>query len=69
MADTRPSAEARAGALAMRRFDPGLTDAQLAQIARSIDRQRGLGATLAPTRKPLANAVEPITAPRHEPAE
>jgi hypothetical protein len=67
MAASGPSPQAREIALAMRRFDPTLTDAQLVAIARGIDRQRGLGAALAPPRKPLPNAVEPITTPRHDP--
>jgi len=48
----------------MRAFDERLSDDQLDAIARGIDGQRALGAQLAPKRKPLRNADEPLTAVR-----
>ena len=59
-----PSAVALALARDMRAFDATLTDAQLDEIARGIDRSRAAGAALSPKKKRLANAVEPLTAVR-----
>jgi len=61
---TEPSGVARAIAAGMRAFDERLSDDQLDAIARGIDGQRALGAQLAPKRKPLRNADEPLTAVR-----
>jgi hypothetical protein len=58
----KPSAIARAQALAMRAFDHALTAQQIDAIARQIEVQRALGEQLAPAKKPLANALEPLTA-------
>jgi hypothetical protein len=55
-------------AAGMRAFDSRLSDDQLDAIARGIDAQRALGAQLAPQKKPLRNAVEPLTAVRIPPA-
>jgi hypothetical protein len=64
---TEPSEVARAIAAGMRAFDERLSDDQLDAIARGIDGQRALGALLAPKKKPLPNAVEPLTAVRIPP--
>jgi hypothetical protein len=62
--DPAPSAIARALARDMRAFDAMLTDAQIEEIARRIDRSRAAGAALSPKKKRFANAVEPLTAVR-----
>jgi len=59
-----PSEAALALARGMRAFDAALTDAQLVEIARGIDRSRAAGAALSPKKKRLANSVEPLTAVR-----
>ncbi len=59
-----PSKAALALALGMRVFDATITDAQLDEIARGIDRSRAAGAALSPKKKRLANSVEPLTAVR-----
>jgi hypothetical protein len=59
-AEKAPSAAALAVALTMRRFDPALSDAQIARIARDIDDGRAGGA-LNPKKKPLLNSDEPVT--------
>ncbi len=57
-----PSSAARACAAEMRAFDPGLTAADIAAIARGIDAQRALGAALVQKKKRFANDLAPITA-------
>lgn len=61
MSEQESSAVAAALAAAMRRFDPGLSDEQVARIAADIDAQNALGAALNPPRKPLRNGDEPAT--------
>ena len=56
-----PSEAAVASARAMRRFDPKLTDDQIDTIARAIDENAGVGASLNPKKKRLRNADEPVT--------
>jgi len=63
-----PSAAALAAAEGMRRFDPRLSDAEIARIAAGIDEQRANGArcsgadeTGATKQKRLSNADEPVT--------
>lgn len=55
------SAAALATATAMRVFDPGLSDAQIARIAADIDEQNAYGSALNPKKAPLRNADEPVT--------
>ncbi len=56
-----PSAAALAIATTMRRFDPKLSDEEIATIARDIDAQSKLGAALNPKKKRLQNSDEPVT--------
>lgn len=56
-----PSAAALAAATAMRRFDADLNDADIATIARGIDRNAAAGARLNPKKKRLRNSDEPVT--------
>jgi hypothetical protein len=65
-AEKAPSAAALAAALTMRRFDPALSDAQIARIARDIDDGRA-GEALNPKKKPLLNSDEPVTIFRVQP--
>ncbi len=56
-----PSAAARAQAAAMRRFEPGLCDAEIATIARGIDDNLAAGPLLAGRSHPLRNGDAPAT--------
>jgi hypothetical protein len=56
-----PSAVALAAAATYRRFDPSLTDSEIATIAAGIDDNVKAGAVLNPARKPLRNSDEPVT--------
>jgi len=58
---TKISDAARAQALAMRRFDPHLDDAQLETIARGIDDAAASARALSPHAEPLHNGDEPVT--------
>ena len=62
--DGAPSAAGRALAAKMRAFDARLSDADVEVIACGIDALRTTGATLAPKKKRLKNADEPLTAVR-----
>jgi hypothetical protein len=55
------SALAAATAAAMRRFDPHLSDADLAAIARGIDDDAKAAAALNPPGRRLRNGDEPVT--------
>jgi len=55
------SAVARAQAAAMRRFEPGLSDADVATIAHGIDDNLAAGALLAGRSHPLRNDDAPAT--------
>jgi len=57
----RSSAVARTQAAAMRRFDSGLGDADLATIARGIDDNLAAGPVLAGHSDPLRNGDAPAT--------
>jgi len=59
-----PSAAALAVAAGMRRFDPTLSDAEVASIARNIDDGADFGAALNPKNRRLRNWNEPVTALR-----
>jgi len=56
-----PSAVALAVAAGMRRFDPKLSDAEIAGIAKDIDENSQLGAALNPKKKRLRNSDGPVT--------
>jgi hypothetical protein len=56
-----PSAAALAVAATMRRFDPKLSDAEIAGIAKDIDESAQLGAALNPKKKRLRNSDGPVT--------
>jgi len=56
-----PSPAALAIAATMRRFDPKLSDAEIATIAEGIDEGAGFGAALNPKKKRLRNWDEPVT--------
>ena len=56
-----PSAAALAVAGSMRRFDPKLTDAEVATIAKNVDDLWASGAALNPKKAPLHNWDEPVT--------
>lgn len=56
-----PSAAALAVAATMRRFDPKLSDEEIATIARDIDGEWRLGAALNPKKQRLRNWDEPVT--------
>ncbi len=56
-----PSAPALAVAATMRRFDPKLSDAEIAGIAKDIDENSQLGAALNPKKKRLRNSDGPVT--------
>jgi hypothetical protein len=56
-----PSAAALAIAATMRRFDPKLSDAEIATIAEGIDEGASFGAALNPKKKRLRNWDEPVT--------
>jgi hypothetical protein len=56
-----PSAAALAVAAAMRRFDPKLSDAEVLEIAKSIDDDAQAGAALNPKKKRLGNSDQPVT--------
>ena len=56
-----PSAAAVAVAAGFRRFDPQLTDAEIAELSRDLDQIAGAGAALNPKKKPLRNSDEPVT--------
>jgi hypothetical protein len=56
-----PSAAALAVAASMRRFDPNLSDGELATIAKNIDDAWDAGAALNPKKTPLHNWDEPVT--------
>ncbi|MBC5816503.1 MAG: hypothetical protein GIW97_08175 [Candidatus Eremiobacteraeota bacterium] len=56
-----PSAVALAQANDMRRYDPKLTDADIANIAGQIDGNLKSGARLNPRGKRLKNSDEPVT--------
>ena len=60
VAEKKPSALARAFAEKMREFDPRLSDAQVAQIARDTDYNIGVGKNLNPTKHPLQNSDAPL---------
>jgi hypothetical protein len=55
------SDSARARAVAMRRYDARLTDAQIDAIARGIDDAAAAGTLLDSAAAPLANGDEPVT--------
>jgi hypothetical protein len=55
----KSSAAALAAAAAMRAFDPGLTDVEIAAIALGIDANRSGAAVLYPKKRRLANGDEP----------
>jgi hypothetical protein len=57
----KPSAPALATALAMRRFDPKLTDDQIATIAKNIDDNAKASAALDPPKHRLQNGEGPVT--------
>ena len=58
----KPASEAaRTVAATMRRFDPALSDADIATVARGIDDAELAAASLRPKGKPLRNGDEPIT--------
>jgi hypothetical protein len=60
--EAKPVSEiARAQALAMRRFDPHLSDEQIEAIARGVDDGMAAGAALSPNSAPLRNSEEPVT--------
>lgn len=52
---------ARAAAASMRRFDPRLTDADVAKIAKAIEASRKEARALNPHASPLRNGDEPAT--------
>jgi len=56
-----PSAAALAIAVAMRRFDPKLSDAEVASIAKQLDDNARAGAALNPKKKRLKNSDQPVT--------
>jgi len=56
-----PSAEALAVAAGMRRFDPTLSDAEVAEIAKGIDENAQAGSALNPKKKRLLNSDQPVT--------
>ncbi len=57
----KPSSTAMATALAMRRFDAGLSDEQVRTIARAIDEATKLAAELNEGKNRLRNSDEPVT--------
>jgi len=60
--EAKPISEsARAQALAMRQFDPQLSDDAIDEIARGIDDGLAAGAALSPRSAPLRNSEEPVT--------
>ena len=56
-----PSGAALAVAAGMRRFDPKLSDAEIAGIAKDIDENAQLGVALNPKKKRLRNSEGPVT--------
>jgi len=56
-----PSAAALAVAAGMRRFDPKLSDAEVAEIAKGIDESAQAGSALNPKKKRLLNSDQPVT--------
>jgi hypothetical protein len=60
-ASSPASAAARAQAAAMRGFDPHLSDAELATIARGIDAANAAGAKMNAHGRVLRNGDEPVT--------
>ena len=55
-----PSPQAAALAAGMRRFDPGLSDADVRTIAQAIDANDAAARVLNPKKKRLANGVAPV---------
>ena len=56
-----PPDEVLAAAQSMKRFDPGLTDEELAKIARDLQDARAAAGSLNSKKTPLRNSEEPVT--------